>query len=198
MPYSYGSVRSPATRVKGVEKALTRLRAAQLSSSPAIEAGVKLATAAVVRNARRILGEHIYGEYTQRGWLRHLTGSLERGFRRGFERLSETSAIGTVTNIAPEAVYVEFGTDDEGTGTHDIRPSEKGALAFEAVREGEAWIRSKETVHGLTPFAFMRMALDASAEDIREAVRLVAACVADGTDPVQLTVAAEMGGQSVG
>lgn len=67
-------------------------------------------------------------------------------------------ASGLLLNLSPHAIYLEFGTDDEGTGKHWVAPVNASALHWIGPG-GQDFFSGGHYVSGIHPIRFMHRAL---------------------------------------
>ncbi len=100
--------------------------------------------------------------------------SLMQSFVSDFNRAVRGSFRAALGNTAPEAVWVEFGTDDAGEGTHNIQPVNADALHWIDKYTGESRFFSSfgeddpHIVSGQHPVRFMQRALRDSQPIIKQ------------------------------
>lgn len=151
--------RLPSTRIKDQVRPIERFFTEGLDTiDEDIEVVLKMASAIVVQNAKRILKEEIYdadrGEHAA-----ILTGRLIGSFRREPVHIAGRIGSQNVANTAPEAYWLEHGTS-----SHYIPVGEKGFLAWQGP---EGWAYSKgHNVSGVKAMHFMERAMLESEADV--------------------------------
>lgn len=153
--------------VTGADRLRKRLLSARSHVENAVPAATQEALDLIVVKAREILAREVYGK-SHPAWEENppeegRVGSLYQSFATELQSLATAAVQGRVINTAPEAIFLENGTDDEGTGHHTIpalHPVHGLVLAW-AGPGGEhfASMEKAHEVKGIVPIHFLRRAL---------------------------------------
>lgn len=135
-----------------------------------VGAGCVEALTLIEKRARQILDQEIYqaprGEFA-RPLDKYAPDAMYQKFKTEFRALVGAAMIGTLTNNSPHAIYIEFGTDNEGTGFHQITAQNARALHWIDPRTGANMFAPHVVVQGIKPIRFMDRAMRESETEVR-------------------------------
>jgi hypothetical protein len=154
----------PATsiglKVTGVDDLRRRLTLARSRAPQLMHAATAEALELIEARAKAILDAEIYGKSHPEGDAPNKggAGSLYSSFYRDLQATAATALRGVLGNASPHGGFIEFGTDNEGTGSHFVAPVHGKALAWSGPGGAEVFSRGHE-VKGIVPIRFMERAL---------------------------------------
>jgi hypothetical protein len=111
----------------------------------------------LIECAQRILDIEVY-EKERPPFAPRLTYELYNSFVVEVMKAG-ASATGLLANTSEHAIFLEFGTDDEGTGKHFIPLVSAGALHWVNPMTGQSMFSKGHWVQGIKPIHFMERAL---------------------------------------
>ena len=125
---------SISVTVSGASELRARLERARVEIRARVKSAVTEAVRLVWDKAQGILDREVYGKAGRKPFEqvpdKSDSDALFNKFRSEITSLSATAAEGTLFNDSPHAAFLEFGTDDEGTGQHFVPSAGGGVLAF--------------------------------------------------------------------
>jgi len=147
------------TGLPAVRRALTQARA---RARAAMQAATGESLILLERRAQAILDAEIYHK-ARDPFAEPLTYELYRAFVHLVQQVGTggvgSSLMGELVNTSAVGAFLEYGTDDEGTGRHFVPVASGGALHFIDPLTGAGAFSKGHFVHGVKPIHFMERAL---------------------------------------
>lgn len=158
----------------GFREAADRLRAIQAAIPACLHAATAEALEFLEGAAQRILDAEVYDK-TRPEFAppldKNAADSLYQAFTRALEATGAAAVRGTLANTSGHAGFLEWGTDDEGTGHHFVGPAAGAALKWIDPRTGAEVYDKGHEVSGIHPIRFMQRALEGNREAVADIYR---------------------------
>ena len=133
--------------------------------------GCEAALAFLEVKAKRILDIEIYQKARQPydpAPSKNDPDALYQQFKREFRVLANAVVQGELKNTSPHALFIEFGTDDEGTGAHPVTAVNTAMLRWIDPRTGKVMFAPQVVVSGVKPTRFMLRAFRENRDAVRD------------------------------
>lgn len=155
--------------ITGIDRLRARLKRAKENARKANRAATREAIKFLLKKSQEILDKEVYAKsrdaFDEKP-DKSETDSLYKTFRRDLQHLSVTASEGKLVNFSDHAIFLEDGTDQEGTGSHFVPVGEKGYLAWMNGVTGELNFSQGHRVSGITPIRFLSRALTENRNDV--------------------------------
>lgn len=154
-----------ALKLTGLPDLRRQLQAARRRAQTALHAATQESLIFLEGKAQEILDAEIYHK-AREPYEPELTLDLYRAFVHSLQTVGVRGLKGELVNTSPHAVFLEFGTDDEGTGEHFVPAATGGVLHFINPFTGANAFSKGHFVHGIHPIRFMERALREHEADV--------------------------------
>ncbi len=152
-----------AIKITGLPSVRKQLSQARQRAQKAMQDATGEALLFLEAKAQEILDAEVYHK-AREPYAPPLTYELYRAFVHLVQKVGAggvigKSLMGELVNTSPVGPFLEYGTDDEGTGEHFIPVVNAGALHFFNPATGASAFSKGHFVHGVKPIHFMERAL---------------------------------------
>ena len=156
--------------ISGADRLRARLKRAKDKARKAHVAATRESITFLLKKSREILDAEVYGisrEAFEEKPDKSESDSLYQTFRKDLERISATASEGKLVNFSDHAIFLEDGTDDEGSGEHWVAPKQEGGkLYWTDPLTGKTATSPGHMVSGIVPIRFLSRALTENRADV--------------------------------
>ena len=152
-----------AITLSGMDALRRRLMGARTKAQVLLSEATEEALEYVEARAKEILDQEVYSKphgEEEDPPDKNDPDSLYASFFREFAGLARTAVSGTVGNTSEHAGFLEFGTDNEGTGSHFVPVVNGKFLHWIDAATGASAFSKGHEVKGVTPIHFLERALN--------------------------------------
>lgn len=158
-----------ALMMSGMDRIRMRLEKAQAKAKTANHDATGEAVALLLEKSRAILDAEVYSKSREpydEAPDKSDSDALWNSFKEQLKSLSDTASEGKLSNTSDHAIFLEYGTDDEGTGSHFVPVGEKGYLAWMDGATGAIRFSKGHEVKGIVPIRFLARALTENKSEV--------------------------------